>query len=245
MLRGIARAGACHFPRRKRPAHARRRTRVSAFADRRIDAVLSRKTAVAAAGAAFATVPVAVATAQDKNDPAPAPQPADRASAGSLADRSLANVMRDGARQQRGERAHRTLVTRNVRLAHMLAHARDDKLPHGRTDRVRRYTRPRLRAENRELGRKLHRLSASATATGGGSVASPQLESIAACESGGDPHSIGGGGAFRGKYQFTYGTWASVGGSGDPAAASEAEQDQRAQMLLAKSGSSPWPVCGQ
>ena len=207
--------------------------------------MLSRKTAVAAAGAALATAPVAVATAQDNNDPAPAPQPADRTSAGSLADRSLANVMRDGARQQPGERAHRKLVTRNVRLAHMLAHARDHKLPHGRTDRVRRYTRPRLRAENRELGQKLHRLSAGATATGGGSVASPQLESIAACESGGDPHSIGGGGAFRGKYQFTYGTWASVGGSGDPAAASEAEQDQRAQMLLAKSGSSPWPVCGQ
>ena len=188
---------------------------------------------------------MAVATAQDNNDRAPAPQPADRASAGSLADRNFANVMRDGGRQQHGERAHRKLVARNVRLAHKLAHARDHKLPHGRTDRVRRYTRPRLRAENRELAQKLHRLSGSATATGGGSAASPQLESIAACESGGDPHSIGGGGAFRGKYQFTYGTWASVGGSGDPAAASEAEQDKRAQMLMAKSGSSPWPVCGQ
>ena len=33
------------------------------------------------------------------------------------------------------------------------------------------------------------------------------------------------GGAYRGKYQFDYGTWASVGGTGDPAAASEAEQD--------------------
>ena len=31
---------------------------------------------------------------------------------------------------------------------------------------------------------------------------------IAACESGGDPHAVGGGGAFRGKYQFDYGTWA-------------------------------------
>lgn len=128
--------------------------------------MLSRKTAVAAAGAALATVPVAVATAQDNNDPTPAPQPADPASAGSLADRSLANVMRDGGRQQRGERAHRKLVTRNVRLAHKLAHARDHRLPHGRTDRVRHYTRPRLRAENRELAQKLHRLSAGGTATG-------------------------------------------------------------------------------
>jgi hypothetical protein len=77
---------------------------------------------------------------------------------------------------------------------------------------------------------------------GGG--ASPALEAIAACESGGDPSAIGGGGAYRGKYQFDYGTWASVGGSGDPAAASEAEQDKRAAMLYARSGSTPWPVCG-
>jgi hypothetical protein len=78
----------------------------------------------------------------------------------------------------------------------------------------------------------------------GPSAASPQLEAIAACESGGNPQAIGGGGSFRGKYQFDYGTWASVGGSGDPAAAPEAEQDKRAAMLLQRSGSSPWPVCG-
>jgi hypothetical protein len=75
-------------------------------------------------------------------------------------------------------------------------------------------------------------------------AASPALQSIAACESGGNPSAIGGGGAYRGKYQFDYGTWASVGGSGDPAAAPEAEQDKRAAMLLARSGSNPWPVCG-
>jgi Transglycosylase-like domain len=77
-----------------------------------------------------------------------------------------------------------------------------------------------------------------------GSSASPALEAIAACESGGDPHAIGGGGAYRGKYQFDYGTWASVGGHGDPAAAPEAEQDRRAAMLYARAGSTPWPVCG-
>ena len=75
--------------------------------------------------------------------------------------------------------------------------------------------------------------------------ASPQLEAIAACESGGNPSAIGGGGAYRGKYQFDYGTWASVGGSGDPAAAPEAEQDRRAAILLQRSGTTPWPVCGQ
>jgi hypothetical protein len=77
------------------------------------------------------------------------------------------------------------------------------------------------------------------------SSASPALEAIAACESGGNPQAVGGGGAFRGKYQFDYATWASVGGSGDPAAAPEAEQDRRAAMLYARSGASPWPVCGQ
>jgi Transglycosylase-like domain len=74
---------------------------------------------------------------------------------------------------------------------------------------------------------------------------SSSLEPIAACESGGDPTAIGGGGAYRGKYQFTYSAWQSVGGAGDPAAAPEAEQDQRAAMLLAQSGSGQWPGCGQ
>jgi hypothetical protein len=78
-----------------------------------------------------------------------------------------------------------------------------------------------------------------------GSVASPELQAIAACESGGNPRAIGGGGTFRGKYQFTYSTWAGVGGSGDPAAAPEAEQDRRAAILLARSGRGQWPVCGR
>ena len=204
--------------------------------------MLTRRTAVAAAGAALATVPAAVAAASDNAEPVPQTD-GGRPAASALAHRSLANVMRDGARQQRGQRAHRTLVTRNVRLAHKLARAREHKLPHGRTERVRDYTRPRLRAENRELSAKLHRIAGATSSTGGS--ASPQLQGIAACESGGDPHSIGGGGAFRGKYQFDYGTWARVGGSGDPAAAPEAEQDRRAATLYARAGASPWPVCGR
>jgi Transglycosylase-like domain len=73
----------------------------------------------------------------------------------------------------------------------------------------------------------------------------PQLQAIAACESGGDPSAVGGGGTYRGKYQFDQGTWASVGGSGDPAAAPEAEQDKRAAMLYERTGPGQWPVCGQ
>ena len=96
----------------------------------------------------------------------------------------------------------------------------------------------------RAIERKHRRQAAKRQAGGSGAGASPALEAIAACESGGDPHAIGGGGAYRGKYQFDRGTWASVGGSGDPAAASEAEQDRRAATLYARSGSTPWPVCG-
>jgi soluble lytic murein transglycosylase-like protein len=70
------------------------------------------------------------------------------------------------------------------------------------------------------------------------------LEAIASCESGGDPTAISSDGSYRGKYQFDYGTWESVGGTGDPAAASEPEQDYRAALLYVQSGSSPWPVCG-
>ena len=72
----------------------------------------------------------------------------------------------------------------------------------------------------------------------------PELQAIAACESGGDPGAIGGGGAYRGKYQFTPATWQAVGGTGDPAAAPEAEQDRRAAILYAQSGASQWPSCG-
>ncbi len=71
-----------------------------------------------------------------------------------------------------------------------------------------------------------------------------RLDAIAECESHGNPRSIGGGGLYRGKYQFHRGTWASVGGAGDPARASELEQDRRAAMLIKQSGSNPWPNCG-
>lgn len=69
------------------------------------------------------------------------------------------------------------------------------------------------------------------------------LETIASCESGGDPTITSPNGTYRGKYQFDYLAWESVGGSGDPAAAPEREQDIRAAMLYRREGGSPWPVC--
>lgn len=75
-------------------------------------------------------------------------------------------------------------------------------------------------------------------------VVPAHLQAIAQCESGGDPRAIGGGGLYRGKYQFSVATWQAVGGSGDPAAAPEAEQDRRAIILYDTSGPGQWPVCG-
>jgi Transglycosylase-like domain len=99
--------------------------------------------------------------------------------------------------------------------------------------RIRAERRARLRRERRE---------AFASLPGGVSIET--LESIASCESGGNPAAVSSDGSYRGKYQFDYGTWESVGGSGDPAAAPEAEQDYRAALLYSQSGSSPWPICG-
>lgn len=52
---------------------------------------------------------------------------------------------------------------------------------------------------------------------------------------------------YRGAYQFAWSTWESVGGTGDPAAASPAEQDMRAAMLAERDGWGAWstaPLCG-
>jgi hypothetical protein len=68
---------------------------------------------------------------------------------------------------------------------------------------------------------------------------------LAACESGGNPGAVSSSGKYRGLYQFSYATWAGVGGSGDPASASAGEQTMRAQMLYARSGAGQWPTCGR
>jgi hypothetical protein len=71
------------------------------------------------------------------------------------------------------------------------------------------------------------------------------LARIAQCESGGDPTAVSRDRRYFGKYQFSRATWRSVGGRGNPARASEAEQDQRAAILYEREGTRPWPVCGR
>lgn len=109
--------------------------------------------------------------------------------------------------------------------------------------RIAGWSTPKVRARVATLGRRIAELRRSG---GAPAVAIPaQLEAIAACESGGNPRAVSASGTYRGLFQFDYGTWASVGGHGDPAAAPALEQYRRAAMLYARSGSSPWPVCGR
>ncbi len=115
---------------------------------------------------------------------------------------------------------------------------KNDLLGHGRIDSR---ELDRATKDLRERIAKAEREPEFGLASG---VSQATLEAIAACESGGDPTTNTGNG-FYGKYQFTLSTWASVGGSGNPAAASEAEQDMRAAMLYEREGAAPWPVCGR
>ena len=117
-----------------------------------------------------------------------------------------------------------------------VAKQRKLKLLHGPAQRLRRSIAVEVKEIRREQREAVPALPAG--------VSIETLEAIASCESGGDPTAVSSDGSYRGKYQFDYGTWAAVGGSGDPAAAPEAEQDYRAALLYARAGSSPWPVCG-
>jgi hypothetical protein len=142
------------------------------------------------------------------------------------------------------------LVRRDVRLARLIAHVRGEQLRDGYTRIVRRFTVEKLARHHRHLRRELRqarrtrRAAAREARAARGSTASPALQAIAACESGGNPTTDTGNG-FYGKYQFTRETWQAVGGSGNPAAAPESEQDRRAAALYAQAGAGQWPVCGQ
>jgi len=195
----------------------------------------ARLRAVQAAGAAAALLALpATAGAQgaEVTDPPSPRQTALRAPvAGHV---TVAGQMRAAGRADE----QRRLIRVADGLAGRLARVRGDGPVRGERARLRGESpavlRERVATLRRELrdARSMERVAVP-----------PVLQSIAACESGGDPGAIGGGGLYRGKYQFDFETWASVGGTGDPAAASEAEQDMRAAMLYARAGAAPWPVC--
>jgi hypothetical protein len=146
--------------------------------------------------------------------------------------------------------AHQRLTRKAWPLARRLADHRDEgfspvqfrrRLSDDPPARIARRIRS-LRADIRREERRERRRARAAEQRS--APASPTLEAIAACESGGNPATNTGNG-FYGKYQFTLSTWQSVGGAGNPAAASEAEQNRRAALLYAREGAAPWPVCGR
>ena len=183
---------------------------------------MQTKTALAVAGSVLAVPSTALAAAAQETDPA-----------GHDALRASGRLTLD-AEHKAG------LVRKNVRMARRAGRLSDHKLRKGYARRVRDDSVSVIRLRNKRLQRRIARLERRASA----STASAPLEAIAACESGGNPSTNTGNG-FYGKYQFTLETWQSVGGTGNPAAASEAEQDRRAARLYAQAGSSPWPVCGR
>jgi uncharacterized protein YabE (DUF348 family) len=75
------------------------------------------------------------------------------------------------------------------------------------------------------------------------SASSLNWTALATCESGDTPSENTGNG-FYGMYQFTIGTWDSLGGSGLPSDASAATQTALAEKLYTEAGSGQWPVCG-
>jgi Transglycosylase-like domain len=138
-------------------------------------------------------------------------------------------------RAQLHRAGHAALVRRDARLAHAVRRLGGEAPSRHALNRM---SSRALRRLHVRLARDRHELKTAPPVSG-------TLQAIAACESGGDPHAIGGGGAFRGKYQFTRETWAAMGGSGDPAAAPEAQQDRLAAKLYATAGAGQWPVCGR
>lgn len=68
---------------------------------------------------------------------------------------------------------------------------------------------------------------------------------LAQCESGGNPRAVGGGGRYFGAFQFSLGTWRSVGGTGNPIDHDYATQLTFAQKLQARSGWGQWPYCAR
>jgi opacity protein-like surface antigen len=184
-------------------------------------------TALALAGTMLA-VPAALAAEAD-DPPSPARAALHASVGGHL---TVQSQMRAEARQNRQQ----DLLRRAVSLSRKIADARGERFDASAARaRLRDQAPDELLARLRGLRRNLRDAQAPA---------SPVLEAIAACESGGDPTTDTGNG-FYGKYQFTLGTWQAVGGSGNPARASEAEQDRRAAILYEQAGASPWPVCGR
>ena len=159
---------------------------------------------------------------------------------------SAAPEARSAAVQKKQRLRHRA-AGRNVRLARQLARLHHQRigLHYARKAKVKplwvlRRSNTRMRHELRSLRREKARYRAAFRR-----VPRSTLSAIASCESHGNPRAIGGGGRYRGMFQMTYQIWGAVGGHGDPAGASVAEQYYRAALVYSRYGRGQWPVCGR
>lgn len=83
---------------------------------------------------------------------------------------------------------------------------------------------------------------AGITAVAAPASASSDWDRLAQCESGGN-WSIDTGNSYYGGLQFSQQSWNAVGGTGNPAHASKAEQIQRGEKLRQIQGWGAWPSC--
>lgn len=83
--------------------------------------------------------------------------------------------------------------------------------------------------------------SSSSTSKGSSSSGGSSLPaSIKQCESHGNYHARNSSSGAGGAYQIMPSTWRAYGGSGDPASASPAQQDQIASKIYSSGGASQW-----
>jgi len=151
------------------------------------------------------------------------------------------------AKAAAAHRAQQHAYRRNVKLALLVARYHHHKV--SPTYAKRASVKPLwvLRRSNARLFREWRYLRAERRAYAHAFRMVPRstLAAIASCESHGNPRAIGGGGRYRGMFQMTFQIWAAVGGHGDPAAASVAQQYYRAALVYHRYGSGQWPVCGR
>jgi hypothetical protein len=203
------------------------------------------KTLGAVCATSAVAVPITAVPFALAEDPAPAAPAA--APAASAAQQPAPLALTPPGDMHRAAMA--TLANRHVYFARRYHRLLGDPLSHAERVRIRNAAlelpAPKLRAKTRHLRHDIRALRRRLEHKRRAGAIPPQLEGIAQCESHGNPRAISPGGTYRGKYQFSYSTWASVGGKGDPAKASEAEQDRRAAKLYRTGGPGHWPVCGR
>lgn len=93
-----------------------------------------------------------------------------------------------------------------------------------------------------EAAVQAQQVAAAPVVASGGTVTGGVWAALRQCESGGN-YAEDTGNGYYGAYQFSLGTWASLGYGGMPSSAPPAVQDAAAQALQARSGWGQWPVC--